>query len=443
MKKLLILVLIISIVLMIGCTVENIVSNSEIHKHNEITIVTYNDTYKKYPVLQGYIDKFQLETGIKVKIDAIEANTYDDYIKKLNTKLYFKKGPTLILFSESENYSKYIDNGVALNVKGRINNYKKIYNSLKYKDSFVPIGMTYVATILNKNLLEELGMKEPNFNWTNKEYLHIKKKWLEEEPRYFNITEYKDIVVNPLNRLEIIDKDKKIVTLNNLKVKNVIKDAQKKIFSDNYIINSKYSYMDYYEMFFDYDSDKYLKSMRKDYHYENRNKVLKYRFGINGLKTLVTSTKMKKENLLILPRIDKDIGLKTWGFIVNKNGKNVEIGMKFLDGLLSDEVQLLMFNFSTYGGYPVNKNIEDKISKIERKNNVSKKAIELRKYILKKIKAGIYKPYRQIDSVKYEFQLMLHKDLMKLIFTDKLYTDEELSMELQKLENKYNIWLNE
>lgn len=38
---------------------------------------------------------------------------------------------------------------------------------------------------------------------------------------------------------------------------------------------------------------------------------------------------------------------------------------------------------------------------------------------------------------------MLHKDLMKLIFSEDEYSDEELSKELQRLEDKYNMWLNE
>lgn len=171
--------------------------------------------------------------------------------------------------------------------------------------------------------------------------------------------------------------------------------------------------------------------------------MLERRFGIQALKSFVTSSYIEKENILILPRLDVYNALITSGFIINRNSKTTELAIDFLNGLLSDEVQLSMFNSLTYGGYPVNKDIEEKISKIEIDNDVNEDAILLRKYIIEKIETGVLKPYKQIDSMLFDFRLMLHKDLMKLIFSEETYTDEELTTELQKLEDKYNMWLNE
>ena len=48
-----------------------------------------------------------------------------------------------------------------------------------------------------------------------------------------------------------------------------------------------------------------------------------------------------------------------------------------------------------------------------------------------------------MDQREQNYYWMLYEDLLKYIFADKPYTAAELSMELQKLEDKYNILLTE
>lgn len=448
MKKSVMLVLSIFLAfLTIGCSLNSSKNNTDKGDgQREISIIAHftneDELYKSFPELARYIMKFEAEKGIKVNFEKINFSNYDDYIQKLNTKLYMKEGPTLVFFSTAENYGKYIDAGIALNIKGKIPNYDKVYDSLKYKDSFVPVGMSYISTVLNKSALDELDMEEPNIDWTHEEYSRIKEQWIKHKEQVnFSYIVYRDIVERPLNDLEIIDKEKKVIYLNTSEIKDLINIAREKLFSGSYIINQQYSYMDYYNAFFDYNTNEHLKT--KEFDFWNDNNMLERRFGVRALKSFVTSSYIEKENVLILPRLDVDTALSTSGFIINRNGKNTDLAIDFLNGLLDDEVQLSMFNNLTYGGYPVNKDIEEKISKIELDNDVNKDAIILRKYILEKIKAGELKPYKQIDSTLYEFRQMLHKDLMKLIFSKEEYSDEELSKELQKLEDKYNMWLKE
>jgi len=131
----------------------------------------------------------------------------------------------------------------------------------------------------------------------------------------------------------------------------------------------------------------------------------------------------------------------TWGFIVNANGKNIELGMEFINELLEDDNQLEMFT-KEYSPYPVNKEIENEISKIETEKGINEESIGLRKYLINQIELGNYERYHS-SIKKQELQSKLYLDFVEYIFADELYTDEELSEELQKLETKYRIWLNE
>lgn len=441
MRRYLILALNILLVTSImGCSLS---SSSVSDTEKEILIITaVKDIYGSYPTITSYIKKFEAEKGVKVNVENIEYGNYDDYIQKLNIKLYMKEGPELILFPQGGDYGKYIDAGIALNIKGKVTNYDKIYDSLKYKDSFVPVYMYYSATALNKSALDELGVKEPNINWTLEEYSKIKEQWIKHKEQVnFNYIEYRDIIERPLNDLKIIDRKKKTIHLNNSKIKDLINHARGIIFSGNYILKDQYTYMDYYNVFFDYNTDEYFKTMESDFWIDNT--LLERRFKVYGLKSYAMDEYAERENVLILPTLDTDSVLSVSGFIINKNSRNIELAIDFLNGLLCDEIQLSMFNSSTQSGYPVNKDIEEKIEKMEIDNDIGEDAVLLRKFILEKIKNGEYKPYRQIDSELFDFRLMLHKDLIEFIFSEKPYSDKELGQELQRLEYKYIMWLNE
>jgi len=206
MKKKIILIISMIIILIITtqCTTtrETENSKSDEDKTKEITIMIwkaeYNQIEQMYGVLEVYKDKFESETGNKIVFDVIHTNTYDDYIKKMNVKLYLKDGPTLIFFGELGSYKKYVDGGIALNVDNKILNLSKVYNNLKYKGGFIPIGMNHYTLKFNKEKLDDLGVKEPNVNWTRDDYENIMKKWRAKEPRVFNMHEYEKVVLLPL-----------------------------------------------------------------------------------------------------------------------------------------------------------------------------------------------------------------------------------------------------
>ncbi|WP_066499128.1 extracellular solute-binding protein [Abyssisolibacter fermentans] len=462
-KTVLILYIILGL-LTIGCSnnSNDIATNNE---QKEITILIKDDEFGDmeffYCSIYGYTERFELETGVKVKFDIISGNNEDDYEKKMNTKLYLNEGPTLIFISDDSAYRKYIERGIAVDTQGKIPNLTKIYDSLLADGHyFIPVGMIHHPVVLNRRAIDKLKIDDPKLNWTKEDYLNIKDKWLEVEPEYFSVIDYNELITSMINDLEILNESIKRVDLNNSKVINYINNIRDEIFSGKYIINKYYTYKDFCNMIFKYNSPQCKEVIKLEWKNENKS-IKKLLVFMNGLKSLEVSNHINGNNNVVLPNIinGNDELLNICGFIVNRNGENIELGMEFINGLLSDKTQLEMFKSTDYS-YPVNKEIEDEIDKIEQEINekiakekkegikhlvrkdVNEKAIALRKYILSQVKAGKYKRCCN-NKMTMKLEEMIKKDFVKFIFADEAYTDDELSRELQKLEHNYNIWLNE
>ncbi|WP_066499180.1 extracellular solute-binding protein [Abyssisolibacter fermentans] len=445
MQKILIIIICIMLVSMFGCTNENnVYKNKKMDEDSKQIIILMKkfDYDNMGTILKEYKAKFEKDKGINVNIDIIDAATDDECQKKINAKLYIKNGPTLIFISDGESYKEYIDQGIALKIADKIKNYNKIYSGIRKEGYFVSIGMNYIPLVLNKKILDEMCIPKPGLDWSTKDYFDIKKRWLDYTPRYFTTQEFWELAGNKFYNLEILDESNKTVSLNNDKVKDFIKNSRNEIFSGKYMLNENYNYENYYNMFFNMNSDEYKENVDTIEKTSNQS-LRKVYFRKNPLKTITLRDNIFLNELVILPNVIYNGSLSSWGFIVNKNGENIDIGLEFISGLLSDDVQLQIYNDKRFPYYPVNKKIEKEIETIEKENNINAKLTELMKYLLSQIEEGKYKSMNDGSKVFKEIESMWNKQIVKFIFSDELYTDEELSRELQKVENKYNLWLNE
>lgn len=133
--------------------------------------------------------------------------------------------------------------------------------------------------------------------------------------------------------------------------------------------------------------------------------------------------------------------------MVNKNGKNLNLAYAFINGILSNTTQMDIYQsnrINVYQAfYPVSKEIETDIKTLEPKENLNPAAIKLKEDVLSEIKNEKV----QRTSFKNEKEERIfsswYGDMLQFIFTDKPYTDAELSKALQILEDKYTILLNE
>lgn len=428
------------------------VSNTDNHskEEKEITILLPHVylPQSSYNFIEIYRKRYEKETGIKVGIERLMASNRDSYLLKRNSRLYMGEGPTLLLIPYHESCRELVEKGVALKVKGKIDNLDKLYSGIK-DDYYVPIKIHGETVSVNRKLLEKWGVEEPAIDWTLEDYDRLWKRWTDTEEVYFNRNLFHSIVEMMTRDIKFVNLESNTVQLNNGKIKQLIKDIQNEVFSGKYILNENYSYENYYRMFHDMSSvesrdswDRFISNSAKGlimnsegHHY-------------NGLSSIRTDIAFRYINSsLLLPDVRRN-GFHTIGFIVNRNGKNSDLGLDFLNYLLSDEIQLDLYvreskiPDSTNG--TVNKNIIDEIESMERVEEVLDETLELRKYMTSLLEEKDYKHVfygrnLQEQTVRNRFIT----ELIPIVFADEPYSEKELSNVLKKLEQELTIYINE
>ncbi|HYF81421.1 MAG TPA: extracellular solute-binding protein [Clostridia bacterium] len=396
---------------------------------------------------------FEKQYGVKVNYIKIGGaiptdENIESFRKELAAKLHLKDGPELIYYNGGFDFSALIKQKAVIDVRDKIRNVDSIYPSLAGNELYcVPIAISYKSIVFNRKILEELGIREPEPGWDKESYYDIKGKWLDKREVAFDYYEYNDIINKYLHNLDIVNGEKKRAAINTLEMKDCIKKIRAEIFSGKYKLKSNYKYENYYNMLYEYLSDEYEEDAEqrhsKAYSSQGlRNKI--YEATITPLKPKHTSYRIESGEAVFMPHFsDENSWLAYHGFLVNRKGKNNELACEFINGLLSKEVQMQIYEDND-GLYPVNKELEGTIRGIEAQAKLDDRAVVLKEHVLDQIKSGKCKLWTDSSKVE-ESELLwkLVKDLSKYIFADKDYTDQELSNELKSLEDKYNIWLNE
>ncbi|MTI71844.1 MAG: hypothetical protein FH751_16470 [Firmicutes bacterium] len=297
--------------------------------------------------------------------------------------------------------------------------------------------------VLDENMLNNLSIKKPSLNWSKNDYYNIKDTWIQTEKKVPLTKDfYDELITYPLYNIDILDNEKNEFKINTKEMMDFIVNVRNEI-DDNYIIKAE-TYEKFYDRY-DSSSTSYERIKQFDYELSIQDKLLiKTMFSGNAMMSMDISSDMdRKSDVVYLPNVrSKYDRLIVKGFLLNKNGANRDKGIKFLNGLISDKVQIKLYRLTDFK-YPVNKYIEKDIEKIEKERNINKKAIELRKYIIEKIKKEDYLPnYKYFNTLNLDFYNMFKKDLLKLIL-NKNIDNKEINNELKRVENKYNIWLKE
>lgn len=428
----------------------------------EISILYYaGDTFlSKNNDFLSYIRKFEKQYGVEVSLKAIgdgngSENEMENFQKKINTYLHEKKGPELILGNDSQRdmVKLLIKQSAAMDLRDKIPNIKKIYDALLDQEVYyVPIGMDYNSSNFNKKVLEELDIKELGTEWAPKDYLELREKWLKHSPRYFTVGEFNYITDRYLWQCKLYDAQNKKATINTPEVKSAIKSIRDEIYG-NYELNNNYTYENYYNMLYEPSSEEALSEeeflFSKEYKQQNL-----YSRGNSNTSSRLYARQIQDtlgSGLVFSPEYkDIDTDLYSYGFLVNKNGNNLELAYEFINGLLADETQMEMWQPSNvYQYYPVNKEIEAEIIKAEVEENADQKVFAIKETALNRIKQGrahllVLKNMDNAAMIEdYQLYERLKKQMIKFIFADTPYSDDELSSELKSLEAEYTIWLNE
>ncbi|HYE12657.1 MAG TPA: extracellular solute-binding protein [Patescibacteria group bacterium] len=412
----------------------------------ELTIlVTPNmRNWMKKDCFDNYERQFEKQYGVTVNYE-VYGGDYESNVGELMTKLITKDGPELII-DDWNNAHSLIEQGAVANARDKVPNISKMYESLVDSEAYyIPLGIGYQPVVLRKDMLEALQLSTPNLNWTAEDYYIMRDKWLEQSNRMFTTFELNETNSRYLRELELFDYRNKKANINTKELKNALERIRGEIFSGKYILNKNYTYKNYYNMLFEYTSQEYEEDMELRLSTGYNKQSLRSRSDeslINLLYAKDFDSRLGK--IVVLPdSIYKDNLLGSLGIMINRNGANLELAYEYVNGLLSNEIQLEMYEGEESGIYPVNKAIESKIADIEKKEGYSEETLQLKEFIIRRIEKGEFQLGALRDMKDHDLYWMLIRDLVKYIFTDKPYSDAELSVELQKLEDKYNIILSE
>lgn len=433
-------------------SVEGIISPVPQDEKPELTIVFNSIEYRTLTNTEAfseYINKFEDDFGVEIKLEKIMTNAgglitpeqQSQYMQKLSTKLLPKDGPELI-FTEYMPMEALIEQHAVQDVRGKIDNLSNIYDSLLGdKVYYVPLGLHYYALKIREDALKEMNLVEPALAWTSKDYYAIRDQWISQNQVWFSPWEYYMVFTQFID-LESLYKDgDSRIYINTQDMRQKINDVRNYIFGGRYKLIRGYKYENYYNMVFEGKSQEY-KDGRENYLKNNDNGHIDAGLAANIFRAKEMDWKSKSFGTIMYPQFkDNEMIIESYGFLVNKNGKNLDLAYEFINGLLSDEVQMDMFE-SESRYYPVNKNIEADILKLEADGVSDPRVIEVKSYALQQLKDGQYDLWITSGGVQ-NIRWTIEMDLTKFILADNPYSDEQLKAELKRLEDKYNVWLSE
>lgn len=524
MKKLYLLLSILIIVISFsGCKSSNDASLklddlSKVDEKKEVTIImskhntmNLDDKYEQRVIktkeIESYTKAIELVRTdfINITDNALKylntiSNVQEEYLQNRNAQLYLENGPELILISGGEDYENLIKQDIALNIEDKIPNYKKIYKNLR-DGYFVPISMAVDTVVLNKRAFNNSPIELPDINWSQVDFYSILLSYYEN----LGMSLRPEIVYLAINS-ELNDykffptKSKEPKLANEDMVKKIENIRHKLLETKRFRLVKDFKYEDYYEMMY-YSYEEWMDKLAKDkvgfgvLHKDfekireeifTENPIINLWGSTNVLNPLETNNnkekyisdhnKGSKDNNIQIIKADEDIRFlprsfptySSWGFIVNKNGKNIEEALKFLDMLLMDEIQLKIYkelddkhNSNKVLSFtaPVIETIEDEIRAIENEEEVNEELINLRNVVLNQIKEG--KRTRNYRGASYRgayvidreeplteeqerfFKEELEKLIIKVVFADERYSSEKIMKELRELENRLMIIFNE
>jgi len=428
---------------------------------NEITFITNfmineNTGTLDLEPLNTYGSLFEKKTGVKVTYINIEANNYDDFIRKRNILLYKSNGPTLILMNTYPDW-RLVDNKAVLNIEEAVINYENLYDSLKTQ-YFIPVSISARTYPINRLVIEQLDIalsnnewnQEDYFNITVEEYFSIFDQWLQKSELNLDIYPFLQLRNRIFYGLEYINQTTGKLELGRDEIIDAFIKLREEVFSGKFIIDPSYNYDNFHNMMFDVNSNEGKKAFQL--YSKDRFDLKKYihdPYPYNLFSSAQTSQVIKDPELLFIPSEADMFILGRW-VAVNRNGSNADLGIEFLNYLISDEVQMDMYK--TYiiqrrhfnlGGYVI-KSIEELVDQMDRDRDLPQTAINLRKHMYDNLNAGKYNHLGYKENVKMEYiRRRITQEQFKIVFSDTYYTRDQILESLKRLESELNIYLME
>lgn len=436
----------------IGASVGGLLKHQESQQETPPTITVLLPQHtlprESYLFLDRYRRQYETETGVKVNLERIMAANRERYLLRRNTRLYMSEGPALILLSQDEYARELVEAGVALKIGDGIPNQANLYPGLR-DDYFVPVKMHGKTVSLNRRFLEQNGLTEPGLEWTLQDHDELWDLWAEKEEVFFNRNLFHAIVTRHLRDVRFIHESGESVQLNTPEVRQLIQEIHDEVFSGKYILQADYRFENYYNMFHVMNSEESQDSWER-FIRNSRNNFIMNTVGhhYNGLHSQRSNQVVKYiPTSLLLPDVRED-PFHFIGFLVNRNGQHPDLGMEFINYLLSDSIQLDLFEqeaeMENSTNAPVVNTIVESIEAFELRRDILPEAVSLRKAMTKWVENEEMQPlFYGPDLKELKVQQRFVTELINIIFADQPHTEEELTFTLKKMENELTLYLNE
>ncbi len=391
--------------------------------------------------------EFDYEDKVSTKIIKLDVETREDYLKEKNLLLSSKEGPTLIMIDLAvESLDDYVDNGVVDNVTKQLTNYNHIYDFLKH-DYFIPLGMYSYGTLVDTDVITDMGENIPEASWTKEDYYELLEIWFEDHDVFVEFNEFDKIYNYYFADSKFMDMTGKVYMNTDENLDKVIA-LRDRFISNDYKIDPTKS-MEEIKGLIDIQSREDWDAVREYFRQNKQDNFLIYE-NINALHPFSTYHPLLYRPVKLLPTVNKgDTNVSEVGFLVNTNGQNKEFGIELLNLIISDEYQFYIYEKKFfYSIAPSISTIEEQIKNkhprqvgdVEKK--VPQYAFDSRDQIIEDLSSGDIQTVR-----KSRAELILNRTFKSFVtevaFNEEYFTRDQIEQKLKEFEREVYLQINE
>ncbi len=431
------LVVIFIIILLFSCNNidepinDNVIRILKPYTYSDITESTVN-----------YLHEVAQKNGYEIEILELDASDFERYLLKRNVELFKENSIDLILSLDLSEKNKFVENDMIIEVKEHLSNFKNI-ESFARDEYSVTISIVTGILGLKKDYLELIDEIVPDSNWTRDDYYRIVEKYENRIGKIFTAYDYSKLYAKYFYNYQFI-KNGEISVVDDQEFLLKIHLMREAILDGYYILDPTYDYGNYNNMLRVRGSKENILSEENERAFQQKNILTswsKARFLKNPLSPLLSKT-IFMDNSIVLPSV-LDNNYLTPNLVVNKKSKKQKLVFQFLDDLISDEMQLILFKKEFDYLAPSVSSIEDEIHEISKSKFVTDEGIYFREYTLNKLRnESMNSPLK----TQYELECywkFLDSTLFEVIFSDRTLSEDEIRLLLLKFENEMNIYILE
>lgn len=392
--------------------------------------------------LEGFERTCKMDLNIPIQLETLSVKNPDEYLIKRNTLMLSNQAPDIIVTGglPLEDLGKL---GVLLPLKGQLANENQLKSAFK-GDYTVVAGYHLQSIVLNKHLLDDLGIAYPNPNWKTSDIVGLIRQVKAKRPSapvfmtrslyeiYFDayLGEYmKEALGRDIDDFDLTDPSF-------LEALSAMKTELRQL----YDLSSAPSQTSRQRMIFDPKSQEYQNYINAAM--ASLSSGIAVIPNINAMNTAMLSRIYESnENLLVLPAGNQ---IETIKFAIRKDSPNLEAAKAFVNGVIGWKAQYSYSIYSKTIRYAqVNSDNEDRLDAYGDFFAKDTNAVSIRAQVLSQLDKGFYLDTGELGSSERILKDELLKTTFNLIFDDALGDSQKMKKELQIVTARIKLMIKE